>query len=834
MSVSPEAWVRITEVFDVARSAPEAGRAALVAELCAGDTLVQREVESLLATGDDDDDFLVSSGERGPGAGLPLRPRLLDQVVGAYRVEREIGRGGMGVVYAGRHVDTSLDKRVAIKTLAIGLDQPEMAWRFRRERRILARLEHPNIAALYDGGSTADGIPYLVMEYVDGARIDTWCDDQQRSIPQRIDLFRQVLAAVEFAHAKLIVHRDLKPNNILVTSDGVVKLLDFGIAKLAAGDDERTGDQTEFTRAGSTPLTTAYASPEQLRGDDVTTVSDVYSLGVILYRLLTGASPYGAERDTGAGTPLRAPSDVVTDAHARQCQLPTGTALRNVLRGELDAILLKALREEPARRYPSAEAFSADLRRYLRGMPVQARPDTLGYRVAKFAGRQRALVAGVSLAAVAMVAGTALAMRSARLATAAAARATSEAARANSMVTFLQTVVGAADGSLFGGMILSKDITLPELLDSTGVQVPAAFPTDPRSRADLYTALARSQRRFNRYESAIGLLDSAQVLHRQSVGDTSLEMANDMTIAALVQNQLGRGAEAQRLITGALARYGRLPDAPPEASTIAKFAMGQLMIHHLSKLEDGVALLTEAAAQEGRARQPRRPIIATIEATRAVGLAYLRRPQSSDSAFTRAAALFSEDSLRSREELAVLLVNWATMLAMRAEYARAAPVLERGLRMMSAANGPRHLTTAIVISRLGNLLNATGDYPRARRLADSSLATLEVLVPRNLSELTFALGVRARAEIGSGDLASGARTLARARTLLPSLQLDRAEQDVSLLLNESRLFEARGDLVQARATAERALRTAGPDKVIAQKARERLAAIDSVRSQRSQ
>ncbi len=805
--------------------------------LAASDPVIAAEVAELLEA-DADDSFLGARAGSGFTTTSELTPRLLGQTVGAYRVEREIGRGGMGIVYEGRHLDRSLDKRVAIKTLAIGLDRPEAAWRFRRERKILSRLEHPNIAALYDGGTTADGLPYLVMEYVDGVRIDAWCERNRLTVPQRLDLFRQVCGAVEFAHAKLIVHRDLKPNNILVTPEGVVKLLDFGIAKLATSEDDSDTESSEYTRAGATPLTTAYASPEQARGDEVTTASDVYSLGVILYRLLTGTSPYTTERSTPVATrdaisvtPLRSPSDAVTETQPAQCQLPNITSLRATLRGELDAIVLKALRPEPGRRYASADAFSADLLRYLRGMPVQAKPDTVRYRFAKFVRRQRALVAGVAVAVVALLAGITLAVRSARIASVEAAHAITAAARATSMVSFLQSVVGAADASIYSGMNVTTDITLREVLDSTGARVATSFPRDPQSRADLYTALARSQRRFNHYESALALLDSAQLLHRQSVGDISIDVADDMTIAALIQNQLGRRLEAERLIRGALERYRQLPDAPPEASTMAKFAWGQYLIQAIGKVAEGLQVLTEATAQEARAANPRTSLIASIEGQRAVAFGWLGKPIESDSAFARAVGIFSADSLRNGEELATVLVNWGSLLGTRQQYAQAVPLFTRALRLIESINGPQHMTTAVVQSRLASALNAAGEYRRAGIMADSSLATHALLKPQSPSEIALALQMKARSAIGTGDLEEAERAIARTRSLLPQLDRDRPEREFGLLLTESRLFESKGDLVRARSMVERAIQSAGDfgsARVSIGIAKTRLAEIDSL------
>lgn len=392
-SLTPAQWARITSLFDELQPLPAGDRQARLAALAAEDHFVVDEVASLLEADTDDEFLSVGTGGVSPRASHVSAP-LLGQTLGAYRIEREIGRGGMGVVYAGRHVDQSLDKQVAIKTLGIGLERPELAWRFRRERQILAKLEHPNIATLYDGGTTVDGTPYLVMEYVDGQRIDTWCNRHKLPIAARLDLFRQVCAAVQFAHTKLIVHRDLKPGNILVTDSGAVKLLDFGMAILVAGDDEATAEDTEFTRAGRAPLTTAFASPEQLRGDEVTTASDVYSLGVILHRLLSGGTPHAVDpgtaaitRDAAVGTAPRMPSETVTADHAAHCGT-SSAALSNSLRGELDAIVLMALRREPARRYASADALAADVLRHLKGLPVHAKPDTVGYRVGKFMRRR--------------------------------------------------------------------------------------------------------------------------------------------------------------------------------------------------------------------------------------------------------------------------------------------------------------------------------------------------------------------------------------------------------------------------------------------------------------
>ena len=827
MSLSPQQWARVTDVLPQVLHVTAAERPALLQALAGDDAVVCAEVESLVSSADDDTDFLATAS---PGAFASTRSAsqlLIGRTLGAYKVEREIGRGGMGVVYEGRHIDATLDKRVAVKTLAIGVDRPELLWRFRRERQILAKLEHPHIAALYDGGTTDDGIPYLVMEYVAGQRIDTWCDRNQLTIPQRLDLFRQACAAVQFAHAKLIVHRDLKPGNILVTDDGTVKLLDFGVAKLLVADDI----SSELTRGGVAPLTTAYAAPEQFRGDEITIAADVYSLGVILFRLLTGAAPHDidgltpseARRSISTGPP-RTPSDGVTETHPVLCGLSSASALRDTLRGELDAIVLMALRAEPERRYPSVDAFSADILRYLRGMPVQARPDTLGYRAQKFVRRQRALVASASVAVLALVGATLFSVRAARVAQA-------EADRARRTVSFLQTVLGAGDASFYSGISGSKDITLRELLDSTARHIPGAFADDPHTRADLYTALGRSQRRFNKYATALVLLDSATQLHQLSVGDVSSEVAEDLTITAQIQTEIGKDGTAAALLRNALARFAKLP-SPPEAKVIiAQMALGERLIQDLGQPDSGIAMLRSALARERASTAPRGQIVASGESSLGVALNIKGDIRGSDSAFASAIAVLSADSVRSAEELATALVNWGTMFANRGNLPKAVELSRRALAIMEQTNGNTHMDAAVLQSRLAQDLMQMNQVPEARALIDSALTTLEAFNPPSPGEIGYALRVRSRLELAAGDLPAAERTLARARLLLPQLEVDRAELEFDLSLVEVRILDARRDRVKMRTVLQRAADFArkefGPANPRTQIAEKRLATLDS-------
>ncbi|HJX28070.1 MAG TPA: serine/threonine-protein kinase, partial [Thermoanaerobaculia bacterium] len=387
--IDPERWHKVDRVFAEALERTAAERSAFLDTACAGDAELRKEVEQLIAADQESTGFL--EGTPGEILGLAADDRTHGsqeegRELGPYRLLRKIGSGGMGTVYLARRNDEQYERDVAIKVLRSGLASTQSIHRFIAERQILARLEHPNIARLYDGGSMEDGRPYLVMELIEGVPVDEYCDRHRLTVNQRLTLFQKICAAVQYAHQNLLVHRDLKPGNILVTPEGEPKLLDFGIAKRLT--PETGGGDLDKTRAGLRLLTPSYASPEQVRGEAITTASDVYSLGVILYELLTGhrpsqfsaGVPYDIERAICEQEPERpsaalfrpGPPSAEDTAHARR----TGPhALARRLRGDLDNIVLMALRKEPQRRYDSAAQLSQDLEKHLRDLPVTARPD---------------------------------------------------------------------------------------------------------------------------------------------------------------------------------------------------------------------------------------------------------------------------------------------------------------------------------------------------------------------------------------------------------------------------------------------------------------------------
>ena len=445
--MTPERWQHVMQVLDVALTLDTAQRVPFLDQTCSGDSELRREVESLIRSHHQAGTGFLNA----PAASLKDTadtssvPHRVGHRVGAYDIREEIGRGGMGEVYRAVRADGQFTKEVALKLVRAGADTASVLSRFRNERQILAGLDHPNIAHLLDGGTTEDGVPYLVMELVEGTPLDSFCDSHRLSITERLTLFRQVCSAVQYAHQRLVIHRDIKPSNILVTEDGTPKLLDFGIAKIV--DPSSTAEST-FAH----PMTPEYASPEQVRCETITTSTDVYSLGVVLYQLLTGRSPYRV--DTHAAHELsraitetdpERPSSAVLRAqeirrngevthldpeHVSHSRGGTAAKLQRRLSGDLDNIVLKTLRKEPERRYASVEQLDEDLRRHLEGLPVIARKDSWNYRAGKFAQRHRAGVAAATAAFILLIIGVGLILRAERDARKQAQIAGAEKARA--------------------------------------------------------------------------------------------------------------------------------------------------------------------------------------------------------------------------------------------------------------------------------------------------------------------------------------------------------------------------------------------------------------------
>jgi serine/threonine protein kinase len=563
-------WKRAEEIFDGLVDRAPAERAMLLADRCGGDTTLLLEVRSLLEAYDASEEDLRN-------APPPPSPPTIERI-GPYLVERSLGVGGMGAVYLASRADQQYEKKVAIKLVRHGAGTQTLIDRFLTERQILAGMEHPNIARLLDGALTESGQPYLVMDYVEGTRLDVYCDEHNLSLRARLEMFRKICASVNYAHQHLVIHRDLKPSNILVTQDGEPKLLDFGIAKVMGP----AGITMEHTITAGLFLTPLYASPELLRGQPTTLASDVYSLGVILYELLCGRRPYealtgspmdlihavvtqDAERPSATVGSKAAPPVEFSIGRAAEARGETPESLRRKLRGELDGIALKSIAKEPRDRYGSVEQLAEDIRRYLEGQPVRAVEGSNLYRLRKFVGRHRLGVASAALLTVSLIgglAGTLWQAHEARLERANADRRFDDARKlANYLVFDLYTQVQ----KLAGSTQVQADMAgrAMEYLD----RLSAAKSGDRALRAELAEGylhlgdvlgnpfaanLGESAKALDTYRKALAI---AQPLAREAGGDDRgrLALAQDLSTARR-QSGLRREARRRRRLHGKIRR----------------------------------------------------------------------------------------------------------------------------------------------------------------------------------------------------------------------------------------------------------------------------------------
>ncbi|MBL8343820.1 MAG: serine/threonine protein kinase [Rubrivivax sp.] len=502
--LAPHEWALLRGLLDEALALPLAQRAAWLDQLDETRARgLKPRLRSLLANAGNDDDpataarLLQTLPKVETGQFAPLPGSVIEKpgdAIGPYRLIRELGSGGMGSVWLAERTDMLQGRQVALKLPHGAWKRAGLAERLAREREILATLEHPHIARLYDAGLAADGQPWLALEYVQGERIDVHCRSKDLPVPARLRLFLQVAQAVAHAHAQLVVHRDLKPANILVTEAGDVKLLDFGIAKLV---QEGVVEETELTRDVGRVLTPEYASPEQILGKPIGTASDVYSLGVVLFELLAGERPYrlqGLQRSSRAAL-----EEAIVAADVPRPSALAPTARRQALRGDLDTIVLKALKRDPAERYATVAALADDVQRHLEQRPVLALPDSAWYRATKFLRRNRLAVGATGAVAVALVAGTAIAVWQAR-------RAVAEQQRAEQVAAFIGAVFQEANPFQQGS---GKPLTGAELLRLAKDRLVAAPPADAATRVDLLTLLGTSLFALEDLPTAAGVLQQA-------------------------------------------------------------------------------------------------------------------------------------------------------------------------------------------------------------------------------------------------------------------------------------------------------------------------------------
>jgi serine/threonine-protein kinase len=571
----PERWAEVRALFEELVDLPPGERRGRLAGLADRD-LAER-VARLLAADSEAGRFLETPAVAVAGGLFDGFAESADEApppgrIGPYRVLGRLGRGGMGEVLLAERADGLFDQRVAIKLLRHGMASDEVLSRFSRERRILARLEHPHIARLLDGGATEDGRPYFVMELVEGQPITEYCRSRSLTVEERLQLLQDGCDAVAAAHRNLVVHRDLKPSNVLVTKDGEVKLLDFGIAKLLGPDD--TGEAAAETRTEHRLLTPAYAAPEQILGEPVTTATDVWALGALGYELVTGTLPQKREGRSAAALAAQAAEDVTERPSARVAREPLEALpfaspteadrrrLERRLRGDLDNILLAALRREPERRYASVTALSGDLRRHREGQPVKARADTFGYRFSKFVRRNRVGVAAAVLVLASLVGGLAVAAWQAKRAEAHAKSAAAAARRAEAVKEFLIGLFEVADPEQASG----GSVTASELLDQAGKRLQTELSSEPDVQADLLEAVARIDKGMGRLATADDLAKRSLQIRERILPAGDAAIGRSLATLGSVKLYSGKLDEAEKELARALAIL-EATDGPDSLST---------------------------------------------------------------------------------------------------------------------------------------------------------------------------------------------------------------------------------------------------------------------------
>jgi eukaryotic-like serine/threonine-protein kinase len=822
MSVLQKRWREVDTLFTRALEVAPAQRIAFLERSCGGDDELLTTILSLLQTLETSERFLETPAELlGDSLGSLLDDEadvngdpFIGQPLGAYRIVRLLGRGGNGSVYLGERVDGAFEQHVAIKLLRRGLDTEDVLIRFRTERQILATLDHPNIARLLDGGATPDGRPYIIMEHVQGTPIAEYCDMLRLPLKARLELFTAVADAVSHAHQRLIVHRDLKPSNILVTDAGVPKLLDFGIAKLL---DTPAG--SELTRTAVQPMTPEFASPEQLRGGVITTGTDVYQLGALLYLLMCGRRPFEKEDGSGGHVQLRAaaeraalpvaPSQRVVRLSETAPAAPSASQvlaarssdarrLQRALRGDIDAIVLTALDDEPRRRYASASALGDDVQRVLDGRPVRARSQGAGYRALRWARRNPAVAASLA-AALLLSGGYMTSLRTyAAVADAERDRARLEEQRAAAVSSFL---VDVFSGSHLDAGQRTDTVSARTLLAAGVRRIEVDLMDQPDIRSTLLVAIGQAY-------SSLGGTDGVRLVEQALQVREELYGAGDPRTIGTLEQYAGLRLKA-RHGSAALAAYEdaharRLAQQPQDPARIAGTLRGQaLALRDLEQADSALVLLRRSL--EMRASTPEAGT--TEYAQDLIDVGFMLRSagdlDAAEAAYASALPLLkgAPDAATSYRQG---LNNYAYLLRVREDFAAAEPLYREALELSRAELGPENPTTQMVLGNLGALLQAQKRYPEAEAIIVERIEVARRHWGSDSWQVATQLGELGVLRLESGD-ASGAEDIFRDAARMQTHVLG-AEHSYTA---NARAWIGRSLAAQGRrAEAERELRTA--------------------------
>jgi serine/threonine-protein kinase len=727
--MTPERWAHVQEIFHNVLERDLTEREAFLADACGSDDDLRHEVVSLLDAHDGKGLIDTIVGQRPPLTALPTT-----EIDGQYRILRSLGEGGMGTVYLAERQGADFTQNVALKLMREGFVDATLQERFRTEQRILARLEHPGIARLIDGGTTETGQPYYAMEYVAGTNVVDYCDHNRLSVTQRLRLFLDICDPVQYAHQQLVVHRDLKPSNILVSDRGRARLLDFGIAKIIHTTEDRDG--VHRTGAWFTP---AYASPEQVRGEEASTLSDVYALGVLLYELLTGHRPYVI--DSGAASEIQRivceqvpdrPSSVVTRPAAISAAQGTAVErrpeelsavrsstperLRKRVSGDLDAIVLRALAKEATERYPSVQQLADDVRRHLEGKPVSARPDTVAYRMRRFVRRHRALVTStVALVSVLVAYGATVTVQNRRVGRA-LEQARIEADRSSQLTDLLIGLFESPSPGLTG----ADSLTAHELLDQ-GLERVQQMDGRPAAQAQMLHALGSVHRHLGEYGEAAPLFERALELRRRIHGADHQNVAESLVALADVYRVLNRLEEAEALLREALAMERDLVGDEHRlvARTMSELS---LTLRDAGDYEEAEPLAREALAMRRRLLGDKHQDVAESVNYLAALLRRMGDYAASEPLYREALTMRQRLYGGDHPEIAESLNNLAVQLDEMGDYGAAEPRYRQALAMYRRLFGENHPFVATAMGNLGILLARMERLDEAEELYRGALA----------------------------------------------------------------------------------------------------------------
>ena len=800
--LTPQQWRRIDALLETALDLPEADREGFLDEACGADVELRAEVAALLAadaaSGSVLDTPIVAGGLlhlRDASLELSADPRGPRARIGVYRILRELGHGGMGGVYLAERADGEFEQQVALKLVRAGLEASGLVRRFRHERQILARLEHPNIARLLDGGVTEDGVPFFVMEHVEGEHITLHCRQQRLSVTERLRLFTAVCDAVAYAHRNLIVHRDLKPSNILVTADGQVKLLDFGIAKLLGAEGS---EETEPTRT-SLLLTPEYAAPEQMQGGAITTATDVYALGAVLYELLSGQRAHQfAQRSPAELARVVTEVQPVPPSMAAAATLAGGTRLQRQLRGDLDAIVLKALRKEPQYRYASVDALRADVERYRAGLPVDARRGTIAYRARKYARRHRGALTAAALVVLSLMGGLFATTQQARVAQ-------RESARAREVTNFLVGLFRASEPSEARG----RELTALELLDSGVARLERELGDEPELQAEMLTVLGSIYRELATLPRADTLLRRAVQLRERVHGPDSEHVVESLNQLGGLLIVTGDYAAADSVLRRALSIRERVLGP---RDTLVAVSLNNLAVarNNLGDDVEAEQLYRRALTIDLRAYDADHLQVAT-DLSNLGGL--LRRKAdyvAADSALGAAVAIRRRLLRPNDPKLADALSQLALLRNAQGRSEEAEGLYREVLAVRRTAYGATHPDVALALASLASTLSDLGRLEEAKPLQQQAFAIQEqvlgaehdqtIATLNNIAALQYRIGDVEAAAIGMREaLARWERALGKDHPRVLT-----AANNLGVVLTEKRAYREAEPLLRRALEGRRA------------------------------